>query len=741
MKKILTITLTVALLAVSGCHKKLWNEIDELKLQEQELAARIAALEAWQTTVNSNITALQGLVNALQQHRYISTVSSFTTPAPGGYTITFDDNLTPNPITINNGEKGEDGAPAPQIGVKQDPDDGVYYWTLNGEWLYKPGTTDRIPVIGAPGVLPQLRIENGFWEVSYDNGTTWISTGVAATGATGANGITPQLRINAGNWEVSYDNGATWTSLGVPATGADGADGVTPQLRINAGFWEVSYDNGVTWTSTGVAATGATGANGITPQLRINAGYWEVSYDNGATWTSLDVLATGAPGTPGTNGNDGATPKVAIGADNHWYVCPTGTCSTATIDAANGWTDTGVQATGATGAQGIQGEQGDAIFAENGVDNSHSDYVEFTLADGTTKIRLPKYKELGISFTAPALFAAGETKSVLFTLVGNVAFVKVLDVPQDWTVTVTKTADAGTFTITAPNPISASNETGEAVILVSDNADRTIVRVLPLSTTPPTLSVSTATVDATAAAGTYAITVTSNMAWTATVDAAGTWCPVTPASATGNGTVTVSVSENPTVASRAATVTITAGSLNQAVVVTQEAPLPTTLCAQCCWDGTASTWVDCYVTTNAYPFDNNTTNTQVVWSGNGVTYYDGARSDRNGRANTAAISSTGMSAVQLCKDLGTGWYLPAYEELVNMSTGSSKLPLNGLSGANLMTVPDDYYWSSSEYYDNGGRGSGSITAYQNGAVIVYTNGNLNGTGKTSNHYVRCAWRN
>lgn len=43
----------------------------------------------------------------------------------------------------------------------------------------------------------------------------------------GAAGITPQLRINAetNEWEVSYDNGATWTSLGVKATGAQGAQG------------------------------------------------------------------------------------------------------------------------------------------------------------------------------------------------------------------------------------------------------------------------------------------------------------------------------------------------------------------------------------------------------------------------------------------------------------------------------------------------------------------------------------
>jgi hypothetical protein len=165
-----------------------------------------------------------------------------------------------------------------------------------------------------------------------------------------------------------------------------------------------------------------------------------------------------------------------------------------------------------------------------------------------------------------------------------------------------------------------------------------------------------------------------------------------------------------------------------------------TACTQCCYNGSA--WVDCYVTTNAYPFES-TNNTSVVWSGNGNTYYSGANSDKDGRSNTNAISSTGTSAVQLCKNLGTGWYLPAYEELVNMSAGSNSSypPLNGLSGANLLATPSNYYWSSTELYNNGGRMSNSDTDYQGGAVRVNTDGSLGSSYKTLYFYVRCAWRN
>ena len=43
-------------------------------------------------------------------------------------------------------------------------------------------------------------------------------------GPQGNPGVTPQLKIGEDNyWYVSYDNGATWTSLGVKATGSGSA--------------------------------------------------------------------------------------------------------------------------------------------------------------------------------------------------------------------------------------------------------------------------------------------------------------------------------------------------------------------------------------------------------------------------------------------------------------------------------------------------------------------------------------
>jgi hypothetical protein len=154
---------------------------------------------------------------------------------------------------------------------------------------------------------------------------------------------------------------------------------------------------------------------------------------------------------------------------------------------------------------------------------------------------------------------------------------------------------------------------------------------------------------------------------------------------------------------------------------------PNTLCSGCCYNG--SSWVNCYVTIYAYPFNDNSSDVRIQWSGNGNTYYPGAYYSMDGRRNTAAISSTGESAVQACKDLGNGWYLPAYEELANM-IGTSCFD-NG---------PSSYYWSSTEYYGNDGRFSTNLTIERDDAVRINLSGTLNDGNKTLIRYVRCAWQ-
>jgi hypothetical protein len=413
MKKLHLLLLGLTICLISACHDNLWNAIDKLD-------DRVYALEEICKEMNTNITALETIVAVLQSNDMITGIVEIKKDGKViGYTITFSKH---DSITIYHGESGQNGTDGkdgitPVIGVAQDTD-GVYYWTLNGEWLLDDNG-NKLPVSGEDGkdgangadgkdgqdgadgkdgITPLLKIENGYWYISYDNGVTWTESGKATgnngqngqngtdgkdgqDGANGQDGVTPLLKIENGYWYISYDNGATWAQLGKAtgedgkdgadgtngtdgkdgqdgADGSNGQDGITPQLKIENGYWYVSYDNGTTWTQFGKATgadgqdgqngtdgkdgqDGKDGKDGVTPQLKIEEGYWFISYDNGATWTQLGK-ATGEDGKDGTDGADGKD--------------------------------------GQNGTNGKDGQDGDSMFQSVTQDEN---YVYFTLADGT----------------------------------------------------------------------------------------------------------------------------------------------------------------------------------------------------------------------------------------------------------------------------------------------------------------------------------------------------------------------
>lgn len=54
-------------------------------------------------------------------------------------------------------------AVAPVIGLKED--NGVYYWTIDGEFILNNG--QKVPVTGKDGLTPQFKIQDGKWYVSF----------------------------------------------------------------------------------------------------------------------------------------------------------------------------------------------------------------------------------------------------------------------------------------------------------------------------------------------------------------------------------------------------------------------------------------------------------------------------------------------------------------------------------------------------------------------------------------------
>lgn len=215
------------------------------------MGSRLAALEELCSRLNTNIVSLQQIVEALQGNDYVTGVVPVVENGETvGYTISFSKS---GPVTIYHGKKGENGqnGTTPVIGVEQDTD-GLYYWTLDGEWL----TDDEGSKILAQGMAGksayELAVEKGYrgtldewlaslngsngddgksaYELAVENGyqgteEEWLASLKGSAGDQGDDGVTPKLEVrDDGYWYISYDNGQTWNKLG-PATGDPGEDG------------------------------------------------------------------------------------------------------------------------------------------------------------------------------------------------------------------------------------------------------------------------------------------------------------------------------------------------------------------------------------------------------------------------------------------------------------------------------------------------------------------------------------
>lgn len=209
MKRFFFPLILVTSLVLTSCQfddSDIWGKLNEYGESIRDHEQRISTLEELCKQMNTNVEALQTLVDALEKRDYVTNVSEVRSNGEViGYTISFAYSDT---ITIYHGEDGKDGANGadgkdgytPQIGVMKDTD-GIYYWTLDGEWL-----------LDAKGNKIQANGVNGTDGTNGSNGTN------------GTNGVTPQLKIENDYWYVSYDNGATWGKLG-KATGNDGLNG------------------------------------------------------------------------------------------------------------------------------------------------------------------------------------------------------------------------------------------------------------------------------------------------------------------------------------------------------------------------------------------------------------------------------------------------------------------------------------------------------------------------------------
>ncbi|MBR2367884.1 MAG: leucine-rich repeat protein [Alistipes sp.] len=623
MKKLFTYLLVAITMIIAGCSEsfddsKIWD-----KLNDHE--SRIAKLEELCKQMNTNISSLQTIVEALQNNDYVTGVTPITKDGETiGYTITFTKS---QPITIYHGKDGKDGqngtdgkdgvdgkdGSTPIIGVKQDTDN-IYYWTLNGEWLLdangnkikaqgtdgkdgqdgangedgadgedgkdgangtdgKDGADGKDGVNGADGkdgITPQLKIENDYWYISYDNGTSWTQLGKA----TGEDGKDGQNGTNGTNGDDGKDGDSFFQSVDtsnseyVVFTLADGTQIQLPtwyafeQLRtlcnqMNTNITSLQsivnalqnndyissctplMEDGVqigytiTFAKSGsiVIYHGKDGINGIDGATPIIGAKYHT--DNILYWTIngewlLDENGERVPvhGKDGENGKDAITPQLKI-EDDYWCI---------SYDNGATWQQAG-KATG---------EDGDAFFQSVTQDE---DYVYLTLSTGE-QIDVPKHHPLSVTFTETEdiRVLADKTYTIGYTITGADDKTVIKALAQDGFRAVVKKTDnaTGVIEITTPSTILPT----EILVFVTDGKERTIMHSINFVEGVIIVSSKSYTVDY--AGGTVQVPLSTNIDYTVEIpEADKSWISVAETRVVmRDETLTFTVEKNETLAVR-----------------------------------------------------------------------------------------------------------------------------------------------------------------------------------------------
>ncbi len=165
MRKRLLVWAFLALTAIlSGCTDMFRTELDETN-------AKLKALQELAASTNKELTALSEIVSKLDDTHTINPESMVQTE--DGYEVSFRDGTK---IFIPFGKDGIDGRTLIPVGVRQE-EDGLYYWTVDGTEL-KDADGNKIRAAatdGKDGIVPQVKVEDGLWKISVDNGETFTT--------------------------------------------------------------------------------------------------------------------------------------------------------------------------------------------------------------------------------------------------------------------------------------------------------------------------------------------------------------------------------------------------------------------------------------------------------------------------------------------------------------------------------------------------------------------------------------
>lgn len=146
---------------LTGCTGMVQEDLDATHRKLMDLQNYVAG-------INDQLSNLERIVDALDDSHSI--LPGSYSESEGGYSISFKDGTT---VFIPYGEDGTDGRTLIPVGVRND-EDGHYYWTVDGDWFLVDSTMVRVDATdGVDGIAPQVKVEDGFWWISFDGGVSF----------------------------------------------------------------------------------------------------------------------------------------------------------------------------------------------------------------------------------------------------------------------------------------------------------------------------------------------------------------------------------------------------------------------------------------------------------------------------------------------------------------------------------------------------------------------------------------
>ena len=508
---------------------------------DSELTGRVENLEnrvqKLEEQMNSNISSLQAILEALNNNDYVTKVVPITNGEKEiGYTIHFSKGTSINIYHGQDGQNGQDGY-TPQIGVKLDID-GIYYWTLDGEWM----TDDSGNKIKAQGIDGQNGQDGEDGAPGQDGkpGEDGQDGTPGKDGQDGKDGITPKFKIESDYWWVSYDNGTNWTQLG-KATGEDGIDGDSMFTNIDT---ESSEDYVIFTLSNGTQIKLPTWSafetlkilcNQMNTNIESMQGILEALQNNDYITSITPIMEDskeigytiyfkkgnpitiyhgqdgqngqdGKPGEDGQNGQDGYTPQIGVKQDSDGIYYWTLDGEWMTDESGNKIKAQGID--GQNGQDGTPGEDGqDGITPKFKIEDKYwwvsynnganweklgqatgedatsifkevtqdEDFIHFKMQDDTV-ISVPKHHPLSISFseTEDIRVLPNKTYTINYTITGSDENTVIKALAQDGFRAVVKETDHSQGIIEITTPTTVLSS--EILIFVTDGKERTIMR-------------------------------------------------------------------------------------------------------------------------------------------------------------------------------------------------------------------------------------------------------------------------